>query len=57
MSNHLTLYMPPARRERLRRLAAQMDKAGVPIRDNRGNISLSKALDVLMDVYERRARR
>lgn len=47
--NRIEVYMKPDRREKLVRLAALLDKQGEPVRDNRGNISLSAAIGVLIE--------
>jgi hypothetical protein len=47
--NRIEVYMPPADRERLVRVAAKLERQGEQVRDGRGNISLSKAIRVLVD--------
>lgn len=47
--NRIEVYMRPDRREKLVRLAACLDKEGAPVRDNRGNLSLSAVIGVLID--------
>lgn len=42
--------MRPDRREKLVRLAASLDKEGAAVRDERGRLSLSRTIGVLIDL-------
>jgi hypothetical protein len=53
--NRIEVYMPPADRERLVRVAAKLERQGEQVRDGRGNISLSKAIRVLVERETARA--
>lgn len=46
--NRIDVYMPPAERGRLLRVAAKLERQGESVRDNRGNISLSAVIRLLV---------
>lgn len=47
--NRLDIYMRADRREKLVRLAARFAAEGLDVLDNRGHVSLSKTVGILID--------
>jgi len=44
----MTIYVTVAQREEMKSIAEQLDKQGIPVRDQRGNISYSALIRALV---------